>query len=342
MEIDLEIAYELKSLCYLNIVLAQIRNNARLTEENFITENYVKETYLQKQYELSLQIEMLPLPNCLIRELSLLLNKIFSEIQYFWDSNSRIGIAGEAHILDTRNWNLDGSLNEKKIAKAISQDSKINKCQRFVLAFHNCLEEEAALLWDQLSLPERVEARSSGVRYFRKNIFMFMYLENKSFYTDVNALSFRLRNVEDERKIEKVLNLAKQENMIPKIMRFCLSLLNPEQQKEICIKNPGGVLRALLTWPYHQQFITVANYFWNTIPEEKFCNIISLIACELQTHPQVEQLQILKEFWDASPDKFKVYLMQEERFTCLIHFFDSLENMTPNLMLFHIWKGTWP
>ncbi|GBM27789.1 hypothetical protein AVEN_269743-1 [Araneus ventricosus] len=282
---------------------------------------------------------------------------MFSEIQYLWFSEQFTNGIGAADYLQIRHWNLDGSLNQRSLAKAIMESSHLSVSRCFALACDHCLEEEAEFYWNQMEEHERkavifaptptfswtVMPRIVNLVNLDTRIERERSLGPKSYYDDdLEALSYELKALEPEEKVKLVMRIAEIQRIQPEVMRLCLSLLDKNQQMEVCSKNPSGVLRSLLTWPYHHQFIPVANFLWNSLKESEFCCLISNLVSDLERWPEPEHVQLLKDFWEASPEPLKIYVAYKQTYGRLTDLFDSVARVTRNSVLFPIWRGSLP
>ncbi|GBM15779.1 hypothetical protein AVEN_211160-1 [Araneus ventricosus] len=226
-------------------------------------------------------------------------------------------------------WKFDGTIDQRKSAKALIANESLHIKERFQLACNYCLIDDAYCLWNRMQAMQKsftplelechLVVKLWAETFQEESVNMRMtsrVLESSALQHNIFMLYYVLKMLPYEIQPHFLLNIALKDDVDATILRFCLSRLHMSDKETVFKDSPVKVLQCFVTWPYQWAFLDVAGYLWTYLSKEGFCEVLWFILHKLmdQDWSDFNLMQLLIEFWSESPTDFKEYTKQQTIF----------------------------
>ncbi|GFT78215.1 uncharacterized protein TNCV_4335811 [Trichonephila clavipes] len=211
-------------------------------------------------------------------------------------------------------WNAQGKIDRIKTAKSLINDKSLPFFVRFNLARHNGFESDVISLWEKMNSFERHSAthiehdaeqvwfECGATRTVENSIQIFCQATG-------NPLNFRaffslLTPILKAHWYEIFIHL---KVMDCEDVRFCLSLLEKNDQESILREYSSQILQYYLVWPWQKEFLIVSKNIWPYMSIENYIDILHFIIYEriMIGWKDFDYVWLMKEFWRETPNNFK-------------------------------------
>ncbi|GFY60678.1 uncharacterized protein TNIN_493171 [Trichonephila inaurata madagascariensis] len=210
-------------------------------------------------------------------------------------------------------WNAQGKIDRMKTAKSMINNKSLSIFERFNLARHYGFESDVISLREKLHSFEKHSAThaefvENSIQIFRQAI--------------GNPLNFRaffslLTPILKVAWYKIFLNL---KVLDYKDVRFCLSLLEKNEQKNILRQYSSKILQYYLVWPLQNEFLIVSKNVWPFMSIENYIDILQFIIYEriMIGWKDFNYVWLLKEFWRQTPNNFKELVKRDKIYQVIL------------------------
>ncbi|KAF8773124.1 uncharacterized protein LOC129985319 [Argiope bruennichi] len=248
-------------------------------------------------------------------------------------------------------WTKQLTIDRPKTARILIETKKFDAAVCFILACKYCFVEDALQLWSDMTAEQKVFVASLKriPRYSpletwirdseseaQKDVMTFStYVELRQLPLDEHMIRAILPTKSPEVQKQILINVVANTSIYeyqPHFKLKCFQQLGKEMQEEILKIHSFIVLRCLLAWPFESNFLAVADNTRNNLSPRNFCLILETFILRLENYEwqNFELAQILKEFWDESPQNMKDYAKRDRIYELLkmVLSCDSLESLS--------------
>ncbi|GBN04074.1 hypothetical protein AVEN_192739-1 [Araneus ventricosus] len=253
-------------------------------------------------------------------------------------------------------WTKQLTIDRAKTARILIETTNFDATVCFLLACKYCFFDDALNLWGNMTAeqktavasirgvqrysPLEVWIRDSEFEASQRDVVSFSaFLEARQIPLDEHVICLILSTKSPADQTKVLLTVATNTSLYafqPDFKLKCLQQLGKKWQEEILKTQPFNVLRCLLSWPFESNFLAVADSVWNHLSPRNFCRVLDTFIFSLESYEwqNFELAEILKKFWDESPESFKDYAKQARVYELLklVLNCNSLESLDSNIL----------
>ncbi|GFY79553.1 uncharacterized protein TNIN_425951 [Trichonephila inaurata madagascariensis] len=236
-------------------------------------------------------------------------------------------------------FNEDGTVDRIKTAELLINSKRLSVRTRFVLACQYWSRWDVFIFFKKLPRATRYGILlefKKGNRIFNEHeeeVVQWIKLYQKREFSEAMPWGYRFSlNWQCVSIQSRIVNYLSQEdkNFIFKAVfedtnlmhvgRFCLSRMSTDHREQLLTRFPAKVLSIYLLWPYHNYFLDAANKVWDCLPEHHFICLLHIIICQkiVAIWEDFDYVDLLRQFWQESPDHFKQYAEDKPIFEVLM------------------------
>lgn len=308
--------YTLKDLSLVKLITG-FYNKSELKRLMYCCDEEIRERVVREQ---------LPIPLKYQNEIVALMKPIEFEIQNWIMDHNGIFTVEQEWALEFY-WDSDGTINRIKTADSLIRSKSLNEKTRFVVAcqylsswgvfifFENLHELARKNILDEYSMENKnrndLEKNvEKWIGKYRKGSITKSHSYRWEFrgfiWTHVSLQSRLLDDVSSEHRESLLVDAFENTNKIH-IGRFCLSRMSADHHEEMLTLYPPKVLRIYLFWPNQKFFLDIANRVWIHLTGKHFMCVLHIIICQkiVALWKDIDYEDLLRQFWQKSPDHFK-------------------------------------
>ncbi|GIZ02824.1 RNase H domain-containing protein [Caerostris extrusa] len=282
-----------------------------------------------------------------MEDLKAIVRPLFTEVEKWYRDHQYLELF-DVDLYRVFLWFDDGTIDRELTAMILAESECLNISKRFELACNYFLKEHIPLLWHKLSEVEKKNFASGMiqttrmVQWWTKKMMAGVKVEEmrleiqdedfdqlcfNAFYSNQTALERIWYLLEREDRELSIRKIAEEKNLIPDVMRLCLTHMNPEQKAKIFQKSPFKSLLCCLKWPYQNRFQFMATYLWPFLSRSDFIHLIYFIIYHkiLDNWSDYDYVELLTIFFHQSPDCFKEYIKDEIIYQPLLCVIDGIK-----------------
>ncbi|GFQ65572.1 uncharacterized protein TNCT_245051 [Trichonephila clavata] len=262
------------------------------------------------------KISCLDFPNSLRNKLMPIIRCICLEIYRWYMEHEEYTFGFEN--LDIQKyfcWNSYGKIDRIKTAKSLINNESLSVSARYNLARNYGFERDFLFLWDKMSIAEKDYSKQMGGPFEQQAWFEYGVtgsVENSiQISQDAcgNPLNFRLffSLLSPTQKVEWYKVFINLKAMDYADVRFCLSLLEKNEQENILREYSSKILQYYLVWPLQKEFLNVTENVWPYMSIENYINLAKFIIFEriLIGWKDFNYVWLMQELWRQTPNTFK-------------------------------------
>ncbi|GFQ84746.1 uncharacterized protein TNCT_673681 [Trichonephila clavata] len=280
-----------------------------------------------KQWEILFgqKISALPLHDIFKKEIAPLVKLVLIE-SYKWLHDHKTIIKSTTNLQNHFHWTYYSKIDRQKTAKEIIADDSIDITDRFMLACNYCFQEDVLLIWGILDNAQR--------NFFEDSSFVIVQkwanwarngvkLDWEEMARNSNGDSFGLRTylpkLEQEKRLQYLIRYPLGVWIDYNDLQFCLSILDPGQQKELFKKCPLQVLQVFLDWPTQEKLLDAVEFLWPYLSEKNCCDFFKVILFHKRMLDWIgyDYVSIVKKLWKKMPVEFHNLIEKEDIFNTL-------------------------
>ncbi|GFQ79555.1 uncharacterized protein TNCT_587021 [Trichonephila clavata] len=281
-----------------------------------------------KQWEILFgqKISALPLPDIFKKEIAPLVKLVLIE-SYKWLYDHKTIIKSTTNLQHHFHWTNDIKIDRQKTAKAIIADNNIHIKDRFMVASYYCFQEDVLPIWGILDDAQQY--------FFEKSNFIIprkwanwarngAELDWEEMARNSNGDGFGLRTylpkLEQEKRLQYLMIRYPLGVWIDyNDLQFCLSILDPGQQKELFKKCPLQVLQVFLDWPAQEKLLDAVEFLWPYLSEKNCCDFFKVILFHKRMLDWIgyDYVTLVKKLWKKVPVEFRKFIEKDEIFNTL-------------------------
>ncbi|GFQ93814.1 uncharacterized protein TNCT_468951 [Trichonephila clavata] len=280
-----------------------------------------------KQWEILVgqKISALPLHDIFKKEIAPLVKLVLIE-SYKWLHDHKTIIKSTTNVQHHFHWTHDNKINRQKTAKAIIADDNIDITDRFMLACNYCFQEDVLLIWGILDDAQR--------NFFENSSFVIVQKwanwarngaeldwEEMARYSSGDSFALRtyLPKLEQGKRLQHLMRYSSGVWIDYNDLQFCLSFLDPGQQKELFKKCPLQVLHVFLDWPTQEKLLDAVEFLWPYLSEQNFRDFFKVILFHKRMLDWIgyDYVTIVKKLWEKVPVEFRIFIEKDKIFNTL-------------------------
>ncbi|GIY27930.1 uncharacterized protein CDAR_192941 [Caerostris darwini] len=252
---------------------------------------------------------------------------IIFEFQNFVKSYS--DLKNEIEYFPTVCWKSSGMIDRQKSLESLVRNPDIAINLRFNFACKYCLKEDILSLWDEIpnrdknSLTLMCRAKNDWIFWLwkgdntdwpRSSEDVYFQIIFKKSLRNSAAMYNLLKMLKPEERHRHLLEYLEKRPVIRTDINFYFEL-DDHQQSEVFQKYHSDVLISCCHWTLHSDFMDFADKFYSLIDEAMFPFVVANLFKKMYlSWGDLSYVNLIKEFWHASPVHLREALKKNERF----------------------------